>query len=76
MFKMCLPFQKDLFVVNYIKEQYPNIRIKDNSKEIHQDFYKYEPCKQKIELSGLIEEVDGAANQINSIMSEIILQDC
>ena len=67
MFTMPLPFQKDQLLVAYIKEQYPDLKITDNARdrEARQDFYKYEPCKQIIKLSGLVAyDVDNAAIKI------------
>jgi hypothetical protein len=62
---MPLPFQKDQLLVAYIKEQYPDLKIIENSREARQDFYKYEPCKQIIKLSGLVAcDVDNAAIKI------------
>ena len=65
MFTMPLPFQKNQLLVAYIKEQYPDLKITENAREARQDFYKYEPCKQIIELSGLVAyDVDNAAIKI------------
>ncbi len=50
MFTMELPFQKDQKLVPYIKEQYPDLKIIENARGAHQDYFKYEPCKQIIKL--------------------------
>jgi hypothetical protein len=50
--------------------------MRDNGKEVRQDWQTYSACKQTITLSGSVHDVDGAANLITSIMTETIVENC
>jgi len=49
MFEMFLPFQKEK-LFDIIKEQYPNIKMLDNSKKVRQDLNTYNQCNQSLKL--------------------------